>query len=64
MPGTLVDAVNVAYCLGWKEIVLVGIDLYDSRYYWLPPDKTLTYDPVDNRVVVGDVNSMRGNRSW
>jgi hypothetical protein len=62
-PGTLVDAVNCAYCLGWKEIVLVGIDLYDSRYYWLPPDKTLTYDPVVNSVVPGDVNLWRGNRA-
>ncbi len=60
-PGTLVDAVNCAYCLGWKEIVLVGIDLYDSRYYWLPPDKTLTYDPAVNSVVPGDVNLLRGN---
>ena len=60
-PGTLVDAVNCAYCLGWKEIVLVGIDLYDSRYYWLPPDKTLTYDPEVNSVVPGDVNVWRGN---
>jgi hypothetical protein len=62
-PGTLVDAVNCAYCLGWKEIVLVGIDLYDSRYYWLPPDKTLTYDPAVNSVVPGDVNLVRGNRA-
>ena len=62
-PGTLVDAVNCAYCLGWKEIVLVGIDLYDSRYYWLPPDKTLTYDPVANSVVAGEVNSQHGNRA-
>ncbi len=62
-PGTLVDAVNCAYCLGWKEIVLVGIDLYDSRYYWLPPDKTLTYDTATNSVVPGDVNAARGNRA-
>lgn len=60
-PGTLVDAVNVAYCLGWTQIVLVGIDLYDSRYYWLPPDKTLTYDPTVDSVVPGDVNLWRGN---
>ncbi len=62
-PGTLVDAVNCAFCLGWKEIVLVGIDLYDSRYYWLPPDKTLTYDPTLKSVVSGDVNFDRGNRA-
>jgi hypothetical protein len=62
-PGTLVDAVNCAYCLGWKEIVLVGIDLYDSRYYWLPPDKTLTYDSVAKTIVAGDVNLVRGNRA-
>jgi hypothetical protein len=62
-PGTLVDVVNVAYCLGWKEIVLVGVDLYDSRYFWLPPDKTLTYDTTLNSVVPGDVNLQRGNRA-
>lgn len=42
--STLCDAVNFAFCMGWKEIVLVGVDLYDSRYFWLPPDKTLTFD--------------------
>ena len=39
-PGTLTDCVNFAYILGWKKIVLVGVDLYDNRYFWLDPDKT------------------------
>lgn len=33
--GTLSDAINIAYLLGYKKIVLVGIDLYDRRYFWL-----------------------------
>jgi hypothetical protein len=43
-PGTLADAVNAAYLLGWREIVLVGVDMYDSRYFWGPPDATLEFD--------------------
>ena len=43
-PGTLGDVVNAAYLLGWRMIVLVGIDLYDSRYFWGPPDATLDFD--------------------
>ena len=42
--GTLSDAVNCAFCLGWRHIVLVGVDLYDSRYFYLPPDQTATVD--------------------
>ena len=38
--GTLSDAINAAVCLGWQNIVLVGVDLYDSRYFWLPPNET------------------------
>ena len=33
--ATIFDAVNIAYVLGYKKIVLVGVDLYDSRYFWL-----------------------------
>ena len=33
--ATIFDAVNIAYILGYKKIVFVGIDLYDSRYFWL-----------------------------
>lgn len=38
--GSIVGVVNIAYLLGWKQIVLVGIDLYDHRYFFMPPDKT------------------------
>lgn len=38
--GSIVGMVNIAYLLGWKHIVLVGIDLYDHRYFFMPPDKT------------------------
>lgn len=38
--GSVVGMVNIAYLLGWKRIVLVGIDLYDHRYFYMPPDET------------------------
>ena len=41
--GALVNAVNVAYLLGWKNIVLVGVDLYDNRYFWGPPDASIQF---------------------
>ena len=31
--GTITDAVNFAYLGGWKHIVLIGVDLYDNRYF-------------------------------
>jgi hypothetical protein len=36
--GTLCECVNFAVLMGWTRIVLVGVDLYDRRYFWLPPD--------------------------
>jgi hypothetical protein len=42
-PGTLGDVVNAAYLLGWRHIVLIGVDMYDSRYFWGPPDATLGF---------------------
>lgn len=61
-PGTLADAVNCAYLLGWREIVLAGVDLYDSRYFFLEPDETLAYDPRRGTLVPAEVNNIRGNR--
>jgi len=61
-PGTLSDVVNATFCMGWSEIVLVGVDLYDSRYFFLPPDRTLSYDPAAANVVAAEVNAVRGHR--
>jgi hypothetical protein len=36
---TLGDCVNFAYVMGWRTIVLVGVDMYDHRYFWLKPDE-------------------------
>lgn len=59
--GTLCDAVNFAYLMGWRQIVLVGVDLYDTRYFFLPPDQTLRTDYTTGRIVTSDV-SDRGQR--
>lgn len=42
--STLEDAVNFAVLTGWTRIVLVGVDLYDRRYFWLAPDETRPED--------------------
>jgi hypothetical protein len=60
--GTLADAVNVAYCLGWKHIVLVGVDLYDSRYFYLPSDKTPGLDERTGVLGPSEFNTYRGIR--
>lgn len=39
-PGTLIDSLNLAIYGGWKDIVLVGVDLYDRRYFWLGRDES------------------------
>jgi hypothetical protein len=60
--GTLSDAVNCAFCLGWRHLVLVGVDLYDSRYFYLPPDQTATVDRERATVVGAPMNRLGGNR--
>jgi spore coat polysaccharide biosynthesis protein SpsF len=60
--GTLADAVNVAYCLGWKRIVLVGVDLYDSRYFYLPSDTTPGLDERTGVLAPSEFNTYRGIR--
>jgi hypothetical protein len=37
--GSLVPCVNFAVILGVRRIVLTGVDLYDARYFWLPPSE-------------------------
>jgi hypothetical protein len=36
--GSICSAINLAYLIGWKRIVLVGVDLYDHRHFYHPPD--------------------------
>jgi hypothetical protein len=58
--GTLSDAVNAVSILGWKRIVLVGVDLYDSRYFWMGPHET---QGVDERgAIVPAATNARGIR--
>ncbi len=61
LSGTLTDAVNFAFCLGWQEIVLVGVDLYDTRYFWLEPDKTFSID-YNTGDISQSLTSDRGQR--
>lgn len=37
--STLNNVLHIAVSSGYKSILFVGIDLYDSRYFWLPKDK-------------------------
>jgi hypothetical protein len=59
--ATLCDAVNFAFCMGYKEIVLVGVDLYDCRYFWVSPDKTERFDK-NTCTFVEDAVNTRGLR--
>ena len=59
--GTLSDAIHFAFCLGWREIVLVGVDLYDTRYFWLKSDETFAVDPKTGKRNIGQV-ADRGQR--
>lgn len=42
--STIQECINFAYLLGWKQIVLVGVDLYDRRYFWLGAEETRSVD--------------------
>ena len=44
--GTLGECINFGYLLGWRRIVLVGVDLYDRRYFWLERDAVRTPDAL------------------
>jgi len=51
--STLQECINFAFLLGWREIVLVGVDLYDRRYFWLPGDEARSVD-VRRGAAAGD----------
>ncbi len=55
--GGLCSAISMAVGLGYKEIVLAGVDLYDNRYFWLPYEQTLTWSETEKKLVPGDVTA-------
>ena len=59
--GTLFDALSFAYIMKWKKIVLVGVDLYDTRYFFLDNNKTL-YTDFKTGVQKTSTYSDRGQR--
>lgn len=42
--GSIFSVVNFAYLMGWRHIVIAGVDLNDRRYFWLSPDEMRPYD--------------------
>jgi hypothetical protein len=42
--STIFDATNFAYLMGYRRIVLVGVDLYNKEYFWLGAGETRTYE--------------------
>ena len=55
--GTLTDCVSFAYLMGYKKIVLVGVDLYDRRYFWLKEDESLHSDTLRNNSFLNPHNT-------
>jgi hypothetical protein len=42
--NTSLNAANFAVLAGWKRVVLVGVDLYDKEYFFLPQGGLNPYD--------------------
>jgi len=51
----LSDAISFAYCMGWREIVLVGVDLYNSGYFWLNEGETICNDYATGRHIISEI---------
>jgi hypothetical protein len=70
--STIQESINFAYLLGWKRIVLAGVDLYDRRYFWLPEGETRTVDSMRGATAsdahvqasMGLVDALGSWREW
>jgi len=51
---SLSNAIHIAIGMGYQEIVFVGVDLYDSRYFWRGDKKYLLINDVKEPHKVGD----------
>jgi len=43
--NSIFDAVNLAYTLGYRRIVVAGADYYNKEYFWLDPGEARPYEP-------------------
>jgi len=43
--NSIFDAVNFAYALGYRRIVVAGADYYNKEYFWLQPGEAREYEP-------------------
>ena len=57
--GTLFDAISLAYYLRYKKIILLGVDLYDKRYFFAPKNKTITWDTKKNNNIFTNINEKK-----
>lgn len=42
--NSITDSVNFALVMGFRRVVLAGVDLYNKEYFWLPAGETRTYE--------------------
>lgn len=42
--NSIVSATNLAILIGWRRIVLTGVDLYNKEYFWLDEGETRAYE--------------------
>ena len=61
--GTLIDAITFGYHMNYKEIILVGVDLYDSKYFWAPLGKTVTFNEKLGKEVFSNI-TLRGKKVY
>jgi hypothetical protein len=61
--GTLSECINFAALMGWRHIVLTGVDLYDRRYFWLGADEPLFRDATVN-AQHRTANIVEGIGAW
>jgi hypothetical protein len=66
--GTLFETVNIAYILGYKSIVLVGVDLYDRRYFFTDDDELREGEKERNATISDNHNTanpvISGMKKW
>ncbi|WP_422689621.1 hypothetical protein [Candidatus Methylopumilus universalis] len=57
--GTLCMAISFAVSMKYEEIVMIGVDLYDNQYFWVPKNKTLNWSSKEEREIISDL-TVRG----